>query len=78
MNVGHVRSKTKSPGQILENPCLHFKGHISDPIFVEPACCELDIVVTMAVRCMCVSAFFMKISRHSSNIIIGHCLGKLL
>jgi len=27
-NMGHVGSKTRSPGQILENSCLHSRGHI--------------------------------------------------
>ena len=28
-NMGHVRSKTSSPGQILRNSCLHSTGHIA-------------------------------------------------
>ena len=26
--MGHVGSKTRSLGQILEKPCVHSKGHI--------------------------------------------------
>ena len=33
-NMGHVRSKTRSPGQILGNSCLHSRGHICDPILM--------------------------------------------
>jgi len=29
-NMGHVGSKTRSPGQILGNSCLHSRGHICD------------------------------------------------
>ena len=25
--LGHVRSKTRSLGQILEKPCVHSRGH---------------------------------------------------
>jgi len=34
-NMGHVGSKTRSPGQILENSCLHPRGHICDPILIK-------------------------------------------
>ena len=34
-NMGHVRSKTRSPGQILGNSCLHPRGHICDPILMK-------------------------------------------
>ena len=27
LKLGHVRSKTRSLGQILEKPCVHSKGH---------------------------------------------------
>jgi len=33
-NKGHVRSKTRSPGQILGNSCLHSRGQICDPILM--------------------------------------------
>jgi len=32
-NMGHVASKTRSPGQILRNSCLHSRGQICDPIW---------------------------------------------
>jgi len=35
LNMGHDRSKTRSPGQILGNSCLHSRGHICDPILME-------------------------------------------
>ena len=34
LNMGHVGSKTRSPGQILGNFCLHSIGHICDPILI--------------------------------------------
>ena len=34
-NVGHVGSKTRSPGQILGNFCLHSRGKIGDPILMK-------------------------------------------
>ena len=30
--MGHVGSKTSSLGQILEKPCVCFRGHIFSPI----------------------------------------------
>jgi len=33
-DMGHVGSKTRSPGQILGNSCLHSRGHICDPILM--------------------------------------------
>jgi len=33
--MGHVVSKTRSPGQILGNSCLHSRGHICDPILMK-------------------------------------------
>ena len=30
-NLGHVGSKTRSLGQILEIPCVHSRGHIFGP-----------------------------------------------
>jgi len=33
--MGHVGSKTRSPGQILGNSCLHSRGHICDPILIK-------------------------------------------
>jgi len=35
--MGHVGSKSRSPGQILENYCLHFtcRGYICDPILIK-------------------------------------------
>ena len=34
--MGHVRLKTRSPGQILEKPCVHSRGHIISPIIMKP------------------------------------------
>jgi len=33
--MGHVGSKTRSPGQILRNSCLHSRGRICDPILMK-------------------------------------------
>ena len=33
--MGHVGSKTRSLGQILEKPCVRYKGHIFRPIIVK-------------------------------------------
>jgi len=33
-NIGHVGSKTRSPGQILGNSCLHSRGQICDLILM--------------------------------------------
>ena len=33
--VGHVGSKTRSLGQILEKPCVHSRGHSFDPKFMK-------------------------------------------
>ena len=35
MKMGHVRSKTRSRGQILEKPCVHPRGHIFSPIIMK-------------------------------------------
>ena len=32
-NMSFVGSKTRSPGQMLGNSCLHSRGQIGDPIF---------------------------------------------
>ena len=34
-NMGYVGSKTMSSGQILENPCLHSRGHIFYSTFLK-------------------------------------------
>ena len=36
-NIGHVWSKTRSVGQIIEKPCEHSRGHIFGPIFIKLA-----------------------------------------
>ena len=36
-NMGDVRSKTRSVGQIMENSCEHSRGHIFGPIFIKLA-----------------------------------------
>ena len=28
LKMGHVESKTRSMGQILEKPCVHFRGYV--------------------------------------------------
>ena len=33
--MGQVRSKTRSVGQILEKPCVHYRGHIVSQIIVK-------------------------------------------
>ena len=35
LNMGHVMSKTRSPGQILGNSCLHSRGHICNPMLMK-------------------------------------------
>jgi len=35
LNVGHVGSKTRSPGQILGSSCLHSRGHICNPMLMK-------------------------------------------
>lgn len=35
LNPGHVGSRTRSPGLILEKSCLHSRGHICDPILMK-------------------------------------------
>ena len=34
LKMGHVRSKTRSLGQISEKPYVHSSGHISSPIII--------------------------------------------
>jgi len=33
-NMGYVELTSRSPGQILENSCLHSRGNISHRIFI--------------------------------------------
>ena len=35
LKLGHVGSKTRSMGQILEKPFVHSTGHDFDPIFMK-------------------------------------------
>ena len=35
LEVGHVRSKTRSLGQILEKPCVSSRGHILSHIIMK-------------------------------------------
>ena len=35
LKLGHVGSKTRSPGQILEKPCVHSRGHSFDHKFMK-------------------------------------------
>ena len=34
LKLGHVGSKTRSLGQIIEKPCVHSRGHSLDPNFM--------------------------------------------
>jgi len=36
-NLGHVGSKSRSLGEIIEKPCLHSIGHNIDSIFIKLA-----------------------------------------
>ena len=36
LKLGHVGSKTRSLGQILEKPCVHSRGHRFDHKFIKP------------------------------------------
>jgi len=35
LNMGYVGLKTRSPGQILKNSCLHSRGYICDLILMK-------------------------------------------
>ena len=35
LKMGHVESKTRSMGQILEKPFVHCRGHIFSPILMK-------------------------------------------
>ena len=35
LKMGHVGSKSRSLGQILEKPCVCCRGHISSPILLK-------------------------------------------
>ena len=35
LKLGHVGSKTRSHGQILEKPCVHSRGHNFDAKFMK-------------------------------------------
>ena len=35
LKMGHVGSKSRSVGQILEKPCTHSKGHFFSPIIMK-------------------------------------------
>ena len=41
--LGHVGSKTRSLGQILEKPCVHSKRHSFDPQFMK--LCQIVIII---------------------------------
>jgi len=70
LNMGHVGSKTRSPGQIFGNSCLHSRGQISNPILM-----KLD-------QNVCLSNFWpsSKIchvwskSRSPGQILVNSCL----
>ena len=36
-NMGHLGSKTRSVGQIMEKPCEHSRGHSFGPILIKVA-----------------------------------------
>ena len=35
LKMGHVRSKTRSQGQIIDKPCVHCRGPIFCPIIMK-------------------------------------------
>ena len=35
LKMGHVSSKSRSQGQILEKPCVRSRGHIFSPILMK-------------------------------------------
>ena len=35
VKIGHVGSKTRSLGQVLEKPCIRSRGHIFSPIIMK-------------------------------------------
>ena len=37
LKIGHVGSKTRSLGQILEKPCVQARGHIFRSIIIKPS-----------------------------------------
>ena len=37
LKLGHMVSKTRSPGQISRKPCQHFSGHIFEAIIMNLA-----------------------------------------
>ena len=39
--MGHVRSKTRLVGQIIEKPCEHCRGHSFGPVIIKLAQNEL-------------------------------------
>ena len=43
LKLGHVRSKTRSKGQILEKPCVHSRGHSFDSKVMK--LCQLLIII---------------------------------
>jgi len=59
--MGHVRSKTRSPGQILENSCLHSRGNIIHVIFSSPE--HEVLMVSFCVQWLSV------VRRRSSSIV---------
>ena len=42
LKIGHVRLKTRSLGQLLENPCVLSRRHSFDPIFMK--LCQNDFL----------------------------------
>ena len=43
--LGHVGSKTRSLGQILEKPCVHSRGHSFDHKFMK-VCQNVNILIS--------------------------------
>ena len=35
LNMGHVGPKTRSLGQVLEKPCVSYRGHIFSPMLMK-------------------------------------------
>ena len=48
MKLGHVGSKTRPLGQILEKPCVHSKGHSFNPKFMN--CVRMLIIIMFRLR----------------------------
>jgi len=69
-NMGHVGSKTRSPGQILGNFCLQSRGQICDPILM-----KLDQNVLLAISRQRLNMGHVGLtSRSQGQILQNSCL----